>query len=160
MRKIGFTGTNRGMTQGQKEQLRDHLAGLLRRMVEAEPECCIEFHHGDCIGADDEAATIAHEVGFWVIAHPGYPKGKEDDTTFRAFNPHSGQILESKEFIERDHDIVNAVDYMIAAPHSDREMIRSGTWTTVRYARKVRKPIGFVFPNRRMISDAQLVKSN
>lgn len=154
MRKIGFTGTSRGMNAQQKEQLRGHLAALFRNMIEEDSERLIEFHHGDCIGADDEAATIACEIGFHVIAHPGYPKGKETDTTFRAFNPHSGQILEAKEFIKRDHDIVDVSEYLIAAPHSDSELVRSGTWTTVRYARKVGRTIGFVYPNRRMVSDA------
>lgn len=153
MRKIGFTGTSRGMNAQQKEQLRDFITGIVRQEIQR-GSSFIEFHHGDCIGADDEAATIAHNAGCHVVAHPGYPKGKETDTTFRAFNPHSSQILEPKEFIQRDHDIVDVSEYMIAAPHTDSELVRSGTWTTVRYARKKGRTIGFVYPNRRMVSDA------
>lgn len=153
MRKIGFTGTSRGMNAQQKEQFRDFLSGIVRQEIQ-QGSSFVEFHHGDCIGADDEAATIAHDVGCSIVAHPGYPKGKPEDTTFRAFNPHNETILPAKEFLVRDHDIVDVAEFMIAAPHTDKELVRSGTWTTVRYARKVGRPIGFVYPNRRMVSDA------
>jgi hypothetical protein len=153
MKKIGFTGTSRGMTADQKERLRDFLRGIVRTEVH-QGNSFVEFHHGDCIGADDEAATIAHEEGCSIVAHPGYPAGKPEDTTFRAFNPHNETILPAKEFLKRDHDIVNVTDHMIAAPHTDKELVRSGTWTTVRYARKANKGISFVYPNRRMTSDA------
>lgn len=148
---IGFTGTSRGMNALQKINLRFFLGDLFRPALNGEPR--IEFHHGDCIGADDEAATIAKGIGFWVVAHPGFPKGKRDDTVFRAFNPHSDVVLDPKEFIARDHDIVDVSDYMVAAPHTDRELIRSGTWATVRYARKKNKPVTLVFPNRRIGTD-------
>ena len=141
------------MTADQKAKLRDFLRSIVRAEVQ-QGTSFVEFHHGDCIGADDEAATIAYEEGCSIVVHPGYPKGKPEDTTFRAFNPHSETILPAKEFLARDHDIVNIADHMIAAPHTEKELVRSGTWTTVRYARKANKGISFVFTDRRMVSDA------
>ncbi len=141
------------MSADQKENLRQLLSSIVRQEIE-QGTSYIEFHHGDCIGADDEAATIAHEVGCYVVAHPGHPAKKPEDTKFRAFNPHNDEILPSKEFLVRDHDIVNIAYHMIAAPHTDKELVRSGTWTTVRYARKADKTISFVYPNHRMSSDA------
>lgn len=56
-------------------------------------------------------------------------------TTVDCFEP--GDILYSaKPPLVRDQDIVNAVDILVAAPLTDHEIIRSGTWTTVRYARR------------------------
>lgn len=148
--RIGFTGTSRGLNPWQKAGLLDFFSSLKIRLRE-QGITEIEFHHGDCIGADDEAATIVAGIGgFTIVAHPGFPKGKPDNTQFRAFNPHSNLVLESKEFIVRDHDIVNATDSMIAGPHSEQELVRSGTWTTVRYARKKNRPVTMCWPERRM----------
>jgi hypothetical protein len=52
MTKIGFTGTQDGMTDQQKSMLRDLLDGGTG-----------EFHHGDGIGADSEAHDIATLCG-------------------------------------------------------------------------------------------------
>jgi hypothetical protein len=145
MKKAGFTGTSRGMNQLQKSNLQEFLANLLNNYG------TVEFHHGWCIGADDEAAAIAFDLGCYVIAHPGYPKDKPDDTKFRALGSYNDEILEAKEFIKRDYDIVNSTDFLIAAPHTDKELVRSGTWTTVRYAlKKAHKSVCFCWPNRRM----------
>lgn len=114
----------------------------------------VEFHHGWCIGADDEAAAIAKVAGCTVIAHPGFSKGKPDDTTFRAMNEHyNDAVLPAKEFIARDHDIVDITECLVAAPHGEKELVRSGTWTTVRYARKKNRNIVMVWPHNRMSSE-------
>ena len=150
MIKIGFTGTSRGTNDLQKAHLKHFLKGI----IFSNPADPVEFHHGHCIGADDEMAAIAKEVGCVVIAHPGYPSKKPLDTTFRAANTWYNDVtLPAKDFISRDHDIVNETHFLVAAPHGEKEVRRSGTWTTVRYARKVGKQVTFCWPNRRMESD-------
>jgi hypothetical protein len=53
-----------------------------------------------------------------------------------------GDVLyKPKPPLARDRDIVNAVEFLIAAPKSDDQTLRSGTWTTIRYARKTGKEI-------------------
>jgi hypothetical protein len=88
-----------------------------------------ELHHGDCLGWDEECFTICAHFGIKTVAHP------PTDDKFRAFTE-STVILPSKLFLERNKDIVNAVDFLIAAPDGP-ETQRSGTWSTVRYAKKV-----------------------
>jgi len=44
-------------------------------------------------------------------------------------------VREAKPFIERDHDIVDETEAMIAVSRTYEEQTRSGTWTTVRYAK-------------------------
>jgi hypothetical protein len=95
-----------------------------------------EFHHGDCIGADEEADGIARNLG--GIIHIHHPI-----KTYRQANCYqSGDILYARRpYIARDHDIVNIAEYMYAAPKTMVEVLRSGTWATIRYARKRNKPI-------------------
>ena len=41
----------------------------------------------------------------------------------------------------RNKDIVNSCDILIACPENDKEVIRSGTWSTIRYAKKINKTV-------------------
>jgi hypothetical protein len=121
---VGFTGTIEGMSERQLTALRVHLMAV-------EPNS--EFHHGDCLGADEEAHEIAHELGFLIVIHPPLNKSK------RAFCTRAFQVLKPKQYLERNHDIVDACQVLFAAPKTDEEELRSGTWATVRYARKMNK---------------------
>lgn len=88
-----------------------------------------EVHHGDCIGVDQIFQIYANIGGVKTIAHP------PSIDRFRAFTK-SDVILPPKPYLERNKDIVNACDFLIAAPDGP-ERVRSGTWSTVRYAKKV-----------------------
>lgn len=41
--------------------------------------------------------------------------------------------------LKRNYDIVDACDILLAAPRTLTEELRSGTWATIRYARKTGK---------------------
>lgn len=130
--KVGFTGTQRGMTA---EQLR-----TVEKLLEAlKPK---EMHHGDCIGADSQFHSVQVKA-LRVIHPPDVPKK-------RAFC--SGELRAEKPYLERNRDIVNETDCMIATPSGRTEMVRSGTWATIRYARKVSKPLTIVYPDGQMES--------
>lgn len=48
----------------------------------------------------------------------------------------------AKPYLERNKDIANeGIDGLIAAPSGWVEELRSGTWATVRYARKLKRTI-------------------
>jgi hypothetical protein len=107
----------------------------------------LEFHFGLCIGADEQAAIIAQELGgFRIIAHPGYSPKNPTNRLYRSEFTGNDEVREEKPFIKRDHDIVDETAHLIAAPWTAEEQRRSGTWATVRYARKVGKPITLVLP--------------
>lgn len=125
------------MTDSQKFELVEYLRHLKEQGF-------THFHHGDCIGADSQAAGLAKQLGFILICHPGHPKDKTD-TKYRAFTKFNDEVLEAKPFITRDHDIVDSADKMIATPAGE-EQVRSGTWTTVRYAKKKEKDIRIIMP--------------
>ena len=128
--KIGFTGTQLGMTQKQKETF----ARLLDILgVE-------EFHHGDCVGADTDAHKITVEKAIPIFIHPPVNPIK------RAFNK-SENILEEKPYLKRNHDIVDATEALIAVPKGYKEELRSGTWATIRYALKRDKGVAIIEPS-------------
>lgn len=127
--KVGFTGTQSGMTGEQKKEVN-------RLMLLLSPS---EFHHGDCIGSDEEAHRIAYRLSRPIYIHP--PK----ISTKRAFT--NGFIsYPPKPYLERNHDIVDNVYILIACP-KEKEILRSGTWATIRYAilRKIKTII--IYPN-------------
>jgi len=49
--------------------------------------------------------------------------------------------------LERNRAIVDETDILLAAPLESEEQLRSGTWATVRYARKQHKTVLVIFPN-------------
>jgi hypothetical protein len=126
--KVGFTGTQIGCTPEQKATLRLRFA-LMR---EQSGQC--EFHHGDCIGADQYAHGEAVAAFFATVGHPPLAASK------RAFTRNDSE-REAKEYLERNRDIVNETYGLIACPKFGMEELRSGTWATVRYARKLKRPI-------------------
>lgn len=117
---LGVTGTRH-----------DHLLNGRQRMKLAsflEENKVSELHHGDCLGWDVLAFFFCNILSIRTVAHPPL------DERFRAFTK-SDLILPPKEYLDRNKDIVDAVDFLIAAPDGP-ERLRSGTWSTVRYAKK------------------------
>ena len=125
--KIGFTGTQTGMCEEQKKLL----YGILSELMMVKGDTPMEFHHGDCIGADREAHEIVQSVGgIDIIVHP-----PENDAK-RAFCEGYVRRANPKPYLDRNRDIVDAVDLMLVAPKENVEVVRSGTWSTYRYAKR------------------------
>lgn len=124
MFKVGFTGTREGITDSALKVLNAFLPTI---NIE-------EFHHGDCIGADAIVHNIIMSNNIPIIIHP--PK----DNKARAYC-HSNTILPTKDYLQRNRDIVDCTDILIATPSTKEEILRSGTWSTIRYARKIGRPI-------------------
>lgn len=127
---IGFTGTRKGMTIQQLNQVEN----LLSKKI-------IEVHHGDCIGADMEFYSIALKKNIPICIHPPLID------KYRAFCKGAIKVYEKKEYLERNHDIVDISDILIATPFEMLEKLRSGTWATIRYALKQEKKIRIIYTN-------------
>lgn len=132
---VGFTGTQKGMTNLQERTTRRILSRLLVKW-----EGKGRFHHGDCIGADAQAHQIAKDLGYIIVGHPPREYSK------RAFCEFD-ESEEPGEYLFRNTRIVVTSEILIAAPREYTERQRSGTWSTVRRARKRQKPIFLVFPD-------------
>lgn len=127
MMQLGFTGTSKGITDRQ------------HRLLAKEIAKCDVFHHGDCIGADAQAHDIARAYGAYIILHP------PDNGRARAF------CIPDEEraplpYLDRNQAIVDECDYLVACPKLMHEEQRSGTWATVRRARKAGKKVVVLWP--------------
>lgn len=132
-RTIGFTGTRQGLTASQ-------ILTLARLLGEHRPST---VHHGNAIGADEQ---FDHLVGSGMmqpppyrVSHPCHYAAQQSKRT----SP--DEVFPAKAPLERNHDIVEACELLIACVAGPEE-IRSGTWATIRYARKVGKPIVIIWP--------------
>ena len=144
--KIGFTGTQVGMTDKQKQHvyssLSRHINGntLIPIKDRGVPLITPEFHFGDCIGADEESAEMAEKLNYILVSHPPTNDLK------RAFCNYDIQLA-PKPYLQRNHDIVDEVNIMIATPKEDKEQLRSGTWATIRYTKKMNKGLTIIMPD-------------
>ena len=116
---VGFTGTQYGMSEEQLLQC----ACVLKELGPT------EFHHGDCVGADEQANGIARALGIKTAGHPPFLRTK------RAYCK-CDIWFAPKEYLDRNHDIVDICEHLIVAPRHNKEQLRSGTWATYRYAMK------------------------
>lgn len=138
--KVGFTGNQHGMTDAQKEWIRNAFSKIRGPW---------EFHHGDCIGSDAEAHDIALEFGAKIVLHPPWVPYK------RAFKEGWWQLRPKRNYLDRNKDIVNESSVLIGMPREDEEQLRSGTWSTIRYARNRLLPVRIISPSGKRL-DAHL----
>lgn len=133
---VGFTGTRKGITKPQVIRITQALYSLGTTW----------FVHGGAIGCDRIAHWIATEAGIKTRIRPatGFDPAwltPEVPDTF------VDEVLPEKPPLERNRDIVNDAQYMLACPFTYGEELKSGTWMTIRYARKLHKPLAIIWPD-------------
>lgn len=147
---VGFSGTQKGMTQEQRQ--------TLYILLDQYPMTA--FHHGCCIGADD----IAHDMVrtafgqcFPIICHPSTNTNKIAPTFFRYVDD---QAIFATDFVNsntkfwkpehplaRNKTLARECDILFATPYQPNEIVRSGTWATIRYFRKANKLTKVIKPD-------------
>jgi hypothetical protein len=125
----GFTGTRRGLTKQQKEAVTWYLL-----------EAC-QLHHGDCVGADEQAQSLARNLEVACYAHPGLME------RWRAHTEGNYLTYDPKPELQRDRDIARVCDRLLACPAGYEEETRSGTWATARYGHAFGKPVLVIYPD-------------
>lgn len=128
---VGFSGTQGGMTEPQMKSLKSLLLGLSPGYL----------HHGWCIGADAEADRIGRDLGFKIIGHPPTVTKK------MAILPEPFIMCDPKEYLDRNTDIALASEIFVATPKEYEEVVRSGTWSTIRRARGRASFICIIWPD-------------
>lgn len=105
---------------------------------------------GDCIGADDQAHEIAVALGLRTVGHIPTMDRRRAFKTYDEERP-------PYPYLVRNHHIVDESEALIGLPESMQEHLRSGTWSTVRYARRVGRPIIIIAPNGEIYDDPNLL---
>lgn len=133
---IVFTGTQSGMTEPQKKL-------VLKLFAHGE-----RLYHGCCIGADKEAHDLW--VARWDDCQSvtGYPSNLAAKRVYCA----TGLNHAPAPPIVRNHRMIDdalaaGMPLCVAAPKGMQEELRSGTWATVRYARKQNVPVFVCWPD-------------
>lgn len=138
---IGFSGTRNGMSIHQAHNLNVALGTAMATAKQVElfnPP--IVFHHGDCLGSDEQAHLMATARGMLVKAHPPIEGGLRAHCSADLY-------AEAKDYLERNEDIAKESDYLIITPGEMVERQRSGTWSTKRYAVRLKKPVLILYPD-------------
>ena len=125
---------------------------------------CSEFIHGDCIGSDAQANSIALNAGIKIFTiHPPDNPNKRAWCFDDSKETKSNRILTPYEdvkgirvrwhpaigYLERNKNIVDQSDLLIATPKEFRHSLRSGTWATIRHAWKTKKNLVIIPPVER-----------
>lgn len=138
MIKLGFTGTQLGMTNMQAQTVFDEMM-----LYGQEPdEAITEAHHGMCVGADREFHELLDYLPKSIVVH-GHPPL---NTSKMAKGLICDVMHLPLEYLARNRAIVDAANVLFAAPKGEEEL-RSGTWSTVRYARRKGLHIRIVMPD-------------
>jgi hypothetical protein len=112
-------------------------------LIEQDPEDAVtEAHHGCCVGADAQFDAMLAYLPTTCIVH-GHPPLI---TTKMAKGLSCDVMHPPLDYLVRNRAIVDAVDTLFAAPKGEEES-RSGTWSTVRYARRKGINIHIIMPN-------------
>lgn len=136
---IGFTGNQLGMTNHQYSTVYEMLSDLEGKA-----------RHGMCVGADKQFHDICRKLGFYIIGHPGVTK------TGKAWNRADCDVDEIEpelSYLDRNTVIAQSCEYLIATPKEFEEELRSGTWSTIRRARRFDKDLSIVYPDGTVSSE-------
>lgn len=121
---LGFTGTRRGLSPTQFHAL----SLVIQQYGEF-----TELHHGCCIGADEQAhRELSPFVSGDIVGWPCTLTNQVSDWCL----DHCTKLMSTKPPLVRNQQIVQHCDILVAAPLTSEEQLRSGTWHTIRYARR------------------------
>lgn len=149
--RLAFTGTRLGMTERQENEVRRELTIDRENKT---PMGSITAVHGCCKGADVDFHRLALEAGIpfydlWPSNNRATNRLQECMDLFAKFELDPGVVLTlhpENEPLLRNEDIIAGADFLIACPKETEEVLRSGTWATIRLARKYNVPMAIIFP--------------
>jgi len=150
---VVFTGTRNGTTPEQAGSI----ATALRELRELK-----DLHHGACVGADEHFHLLGTESRAKdIYIYPAFKPGH----AMRAVCHNSidyWQLMNMPMPIDplyRNRYMLKTVNdrkedcILIACPRGNREELRSGTWATIRYARKIGMRVGIIWPDGVVFND-------
>jgi len=135
---LGVTGSRKGCTVAQYERL--------RRLLADHAECFCEIHHGACVGVDEQVVLLAGSLKLeaHIVAYPANFSPASGLVSMVAIEE-SDEVKKTTDPLVRNRDIVDATSALLACPDTAAPA-RSGTWSTIRYARMRDKLVVVIDP--------------
>lgn len=139
---LGFTGSRTGLTGSQHEAL-DTLV-----TIEGDTWDVDIGQHGDCVGGDAKFhGIIRFRKPEWrIFIHP--PNAER----YRAFCEGDVEFVELP-YLQRNMNLAKTSSILIGCPKTDEEVLRSGTWATIRNARKLGVPVIIIKPSGEIVRE-------
>jgi len=131
--RVALTATQQGINGRQWTTLYD----VLRQLKPA------LFIHGACLGGDDQGDSMAADLGIPRIAFPStIGKKRVPDDELKRRTGSLIMIMPAEQPLIRNIKMLKCAKViegskLIACPRQRHEIIRSGTWTTVRHGRRI-----------------------
>lgn len=154
---LSLTATRAGLSLAQRATLPGLFATLPAILV-----------HGGAVGGDEEVDAFLAPL----FARDREARRRSPDAIFPAFIPievypehrrgreHWIYVAPFRELravswpdepLARNRTIVRRGDRLLAFPATEEEELRSGTWMTVRFARKLGRPVTIVTPSGKVV---------
>jgi hypothetical protein len=97
------------MTEAQYAVVSELLLGWFPHLEVPTPTRAVTFHHGDCVGADEQAHVIARICGFFIVIHPPTDPRKRAWCT-------GDFVMTPAPYLDRNAAIVRSTVVLVAAP--------------------------------------------
>lgn len=97
------------------------------------------------MGADAQAVAITRRLfggAVTIVGHPGNWAPLVDKDAVATSHP----LHPCRPPLERNRTIVDECEVLVACP-AGPEVTRSGTWSTIRYARRIGRPVVIIYPD-------------
>lgn len=146
MLRVGFTGTREQITYHQKVELHNRISLFKPGW---------ELHHGCCVGADTEAHLLTRINHLGEVVIHGHPPLQ--DIHLSKVVGGCDVLYPAAHYLDRNKTIVASTDCLIAVPLTDTNSVRSGTWSTVRYARALGRPILIIYPDGHVETEGRVL---
>ena len=131
---LGVSATRKGITIYQRAWLWDELIKG------------VSLHHGACVGGDEAAHDIAYLIGLSIFIHP--PTDEKLMMPREKFADH--YVYPPFPYLTRNRHVVHPAHKMLILPDGPFRM-RSGTWSTARYACNLEKPGEICYPDGNVV---------
>jgi hypothetical protein len=142
---IGFTGSRSGLSAEQRRTFGNFLKEMSKRAVRSHDNLLVV--HGDCVGADADADGVCKSLSVPTATRPA------NMPNMRAFT-NAGALAPPEDPLLRNKKIVDGCNMLVACPSSATEVLRSGTWATIRAGRKAKKQVFIITPDGFMFEDS------
>lgn len=146
---IAFTGTRRGLSRSQYQALVEVLSAFPGAPV----------HNGAAHGADRECLAALTKLGprnvhYWPSNESQREYAFRWGTDFER-HPLGAKFNPMLPPLDRNRRMVEAATVVVACPQGYAEELRSGTWATVRHARRLGRRLVIVWPDGQVTREGE-----